>query len=238
MTEADLPITIAAPRDEVWAVYSDIRNDIGRHPFLKDVVTHRSCEEDGVRVIDFTALEDIPMGPVTFPGHTQAQQRIHAAEHYYTSDSWDVPDITTHQRITFTDNGDGTTTVDERLTFLADPALIRFTADNGTASHRAYQLALKRDIENGRAVAAGHPRSDVGHEPSAPRPATTVRQRGLGGALWGQGPNADEVARSCLRGIGGPAVPDYNATLHESALAQVARSTGQAVSVADVTTTA
>ncbi|MCX4091749.1 hypothetical protein [Nocardia sp. alder85J] len=147
--EADLPITIAAGLDKVWAVYSDIRNDIGRHPFLKDVITHRTCDEDGVRVTDFTALEDIPMGPVTFPGHTQAQQRVHAAEHYYTSDSWDVPNITTHQRITFTDNGDGTTTVDERLTFLADPALIQFTADNGTASHRAYQLALKRDIENG-----------------------------------------------------------------------------------------
>lgn len=143
----DLPITINAPLPKVWSIYSNLRNDIGRHPFLKDVITHRTCD-DG-QVVDFTALEDIPMGPVTFPGHTQAEQRLHPAEHFYTSDSWDIPNITTHQLITFTDNGDGSTTVNEHITFLADPTLIQFTADNGAASHRAYQAALKRDIENG-----------------------------------------------------------------------------------------
>ncbi|MRH88359.1 hypothetical protein GFY24_13045 [Nocardia sp. SYP-A9097] len=145
----DLPITIAAPLQQVWSVYSNLHNDIGRHPFLKDVITHRTCDDAGTQVSDFTALEDIPMGPITFPGHTQAEQRLHPAEHYYTSDSWDIPNITTHQLITFIDNGDGTTTVNEHITFLADPTLLQFTADNGAASHRAYQAALKRDIENG-----------------------------------------------------------------------------------------
>ncbi|WTZ51934.1 hypothetical protein OG716_07750 [Nocardia sp. NBC_01388] len=145
----DLPITIAAPFQKVWDVYSNLNNDLGRHPFMRELITHRTCDDGGVQVSDFTALDDIPMGPITFPGHTQAEQRVHAAQHYYESDSWDIPNVTTHQLITFTDNGDGTTTVNEHITFLADAALIQFTADNGASSHRTYQAALKRDIENG-----------------------------------------------------------------------------------------
>ncbi|WP_405498457.1 hypothetical protein [Nocardia sp. NBC_00511] len=145
----DLPITIDAPLDKVWSVYSDLQNDLGRHPFLKGLVTHRTCDDGDFQVIDFTALEDIPMGPITYPGHTEAEQRINEAEHYYTSESWDLPNVTTHQLITFTDNGDGSTTVNEHITFVADAALIQFTADNGADSHRAYQNALKADIENG-----------------------------------------------------------------------------------------
>ncbi|MFC9893598.1 isochorismatase family protein [Nocardia sp. NPDC127579] len=131
---------------------------------------------------------------------------------------------------------------------------------------------------------------------SAPRPATVTPQRGLGGVLWGQGPNATEAAQSCLDGIVEPAVPwirkrslsafyatdlavelrrqgkdqlvvcgvfasqgivatsfdalardlqffvasdaiaDYNAALHELALSQIARSTGQVIPTADLTT--
>ncbi|MEC3954236.1 hypothetical protein VMT65_14450 [Nocardia sp. CDC153] len=149
VTEVDLPITIAAPLEKVWSVYTDVRNGIGRHSFLKDVIVHRTCDEDGVTITDFTALEDIPMGSGTFPGHTQAETRLHPDEHYYTTESWDVPNVTTHQVITFTDNGDGTTTVDEHLTFVADQTLIDFTTTNGVAAHLASQQGVKRDIENG-----------------------------------------------------------------------------------------
>ncbi|MEU1428448.1 hypothetical protein ACFRAQ_08585 [Nocardia sp. NPDC056611] len=147
--EVDLPITIDAPLDKVWSVYTDFRNGLGRHSFLKDIIVHRTCDEDGVRVTDFTALEDIPMGPITFPGHTQAEQRLYPDQNYYTSDTWDIPNVTTHQVVTFTDNGDGTTTVNEHLTFVADQPLIDFTADNGVAAHLASQEAVKADIENG-----------------------------------------------------------------------------------------
>ncbi|MEA5455794.1 isochorismatase family protein [Sinomonas sp. JGH33] len=34
---------------------------------------------------------------------------------------------------------------------------------------------------------------------SAPRPATGIEQRGLGGRLWGLGPSAGQAAESCLR---------------------------------------
>ncbi|WP_051178951.1 SRPBCC family protein [Nocardia concava] len=149
VTEVDLPITIDAPIDKVWSVYTDVRNGIGRHSFLKDVIVHRLCEADGVRVTDFTALEDIPMGSATFPGHTQAETRLHPDQYFYETDSWDVPNVTTHQLITFADNGDGTTTVNEHLTFIADQPLIDFTVTNGVAAHRASQAAVKEDIENG-----------------------------------------------------------------------------------------
>ncbi|MGW4533704.1 hypothetical protein ACWEOI_22425 [Nocardia sp. NPDC004340] len=39
--------------------------------------------------------------------------------------------------------------MNEHITFTANPVLIGFTADNGISSHKAYQAALKRDIENG-----------------------------------------------------------------------------------------
>ncbi|MGV9834803.1 hypothetical protein ACWDUL_11480 [Nocardia niigatensis] len=149
VTEVDLPITIDAPLDKVWDVYSDVRNGIGRHSFLKDIIVHRTCDDGDTRTTDFTALEDIPTGPVIFPGHTQAEQILHPGEHYYTSDSWDVPNVTTHQVITFADNGDGTTTVNEHLTFIADAALIDFTVSNGVAAHQATQEGVKRDIESG-----------------------------------------------------------------------------------------
>ncbi|MEC3951828.1 hypothetical protein VMT65_02155 [Nocardia sp. CDC153] len=145
----DLPITINAPLAKVWTVYSNLRNDIGRHPFLQDIITHRTCNDGVVETIDFTALENVPMGSVDYPAKTQAEQRLYPADHYYLTDSYDQPDVITHQKITFTDNGNNTTTVNEHITFTADPALIGFTADNGTSSHRAYQAALKRDIENG-----------------------------------------------------------------------------------------
>lgn len=145
----DLPITIDAPLDKVWTVYSNLRNDIGRHPFLQDLITHRTCTGNGTETIDFTALENVPMGSADYPAKTQAEQRRYPADHYYLSDSYDEPGVITHQKVTFTDNGDGTTSVNEHLTFIANPLLIDYTVDNGVSSHQAYQAALKRDIENG-----------------------------------------------------------------------------------------
>jgi hypothetical protein len=145
----DLPIDIQAPIDHVYAVYSNLENDIGRHPFLQAIITYSDCTHDGVEYIDFTALENVPAGPIVIPNHTQAQQRKHAAQYLYYTDSWDAPNVTTHQLVTFTDAGNGTTHVNEHITFLANPLLIDFTVSNGVSSHQAYQAALKRDIENG-----------------------------------------------------------------------------------------
>jgi hypothetical protein len=145
----DLPIDIDAPIDHVYSVYSNLQNDIGRHPFLHGIITFADYVEDGVEYIDFTALEDVPAGPITIPGHTQAQQRKHPAQYLYYSDSWDAPNITTHQEVTFADSGNGTTRVNEHVTFLANILLINFTVTNGVSSHQTYQAALKRDIENG-----------------------------------------------------------------------------------------
>ncbi|AYF72965.1 hypothetical protein D7D52_02760 [Nocardia yunnanensis] len=146
---ADLPITINAPLAKVWTVYSNLRNDIGRHPFLKDIILHRTCTDGVTTTNDFTALENVPMGSVDYPAKTQAEQILYPVEHYYTTNSYDDPGVITQQKITFVDNGNGTTTVNEHIVFTTNPLLLSFTADNGISSHQAYQAALKRDIENG-----------------------------------------------------------------------------------------
>jgi hypothetical protein len=144
-----LSIDIAAPRAHVFDVYSDIDNHIGRHPFLKAVTTHAEYESNGLHVRNFTATEDVPVAGVPVRLHTHAQQRINAASYYYESDSYDAPDVVTHQNVTFTDRGGGVTRVTEVIVFETNLALIDFTVTNGVSSHIANQQALKADIESG-----------------------------------------------------------------------------------------
>ncbi|WP_430332486.1 SRPBCC family protein [Rhodococcus sp. ACT016] len=143
-----LPITIDAPIDRVFPVYSNFANGVGRHPFLRGVLDRRTYTEGGADVREFIALEDIPAGPVTIPGRTVGQQRVYAADHWYSTDTWDMPGVITHQKVTFAEDGDATT-VTEHLTFSAPAALIDYTVKNGVSSHIANQQAMQRDIENG-----------------------------------------------------------------------------------------
>lgn len=144
----DLPVTIDAPIDRVFPAYSNFSNSFGRHPFLKGVLDRRKYTEGGADVWEFIALEDIPAGPVSIPGRTVGQQRVYAADHWYSTDTWDMPGVITHQKVTFAEDGDATT-VTEHLTFSAPAALIDFTVQNGVSSHIANQQAMQRDIENG-----------------------------------------------------------------------------------------
>jgi hypothetical protein len=144
-----ISIEIDAPIDHVFSVYSDIDNHVGRHSFLKRVVTHQEYERDGVHVRNFTALEDVPLGGVPVELHTHAQQRIHEDGYFYESDSFDLPDVVTHQLVVFEDLGDGRTRVTERLTFETNPLLIDFTVDNGVEAHEATMQGLKEAIESG-----------------------------------------------------------------------------------------
>lgn len=146
----DISVDIDAPLDHVFAAYSDINHHLGRASFLKRVVTHADYVQDDVRYINFTAVEDIPVVagiPVT--ANTHAQQRIHAADHFYETDTWTLPNVVTHQKIEFTDLGGGRTRVTEHLTFEASVLLIDFTVTNGVSSHQATQAGLKAAIENG-----------------------------------------------------------------------------------------
>ncbi len=146
---ADLPITINAPIAHVFAAYSNLQNDIGRHPFLQAIYTHSTCSDGVTTTIDFTALENIPMGSVTYPAQTEAQQNIVAGSYYYTTDSYDQPGVITHQKVTFVDNGNNTTSVNEHLTFITNPLLESFTVQNGVWSHQVCQAAIKAAIEAG-----------------------------------------------------------------------------------------
>ncbi|AQA22175.1 polyketide cyclase / dehydrase and lipid transport family protein [Rhodococcus sp. MTM3W5.2] len=143
-----LPVTIDAPIDRVFPAYSNFSNSFGRHPFLRGVLDRRSYTEGGADVWEFIALEDIPAGPVSIPGRTVGQQRVYAADHWYSTDTWDMPGVITHQKVTFAEAGDATT-VTEHLTFSAPAALIDYTVQNGVSSHIANQQALQHDIENG-----------------------------------------------------------------------------------------
>ncbi|RYG75831.1 hypothetical protein EON77_10675 [bacterium] len=144
-----LPIDIDAPVDHVFAAYSDFDNHLGRHAFLKDIVVHSEKVEDGVVLRSFTAIEDVPFAGVPVRLHTHAQQRVYAKERRYETDSYDAPDVLTHQNVTFEDLGGGRTRVTESLVFETNPAIVDFTARNGTDAHVQNQNALKADLESG-----------------------------------------------------------------------------------------
>lgn len=146
--DVELPITIDAPLDRVFPVYSNLTNSLGRHPFLSGVLDRRTYTDGDATVWEFIALEDIPAGSMSIPGRTVGQQRTYAADHWYSTDTWDAPGVITHQKVTFTETA-GATTVTEHLTFRAPSLLVDYTVENGVSSHIENQQAMKRDIENG-----------------------------------------------------------------------------------------
>jgi hypothetical protein len=144
-----LSIEIDAPIDHVFAIYSDVDNHVGRHSFLRRVVTHEEYEDGDVHVRNFTALEDVPIAGIPVELHTHAQQRIHEDAYFYESDSFDLPDVVTHQLVVFEDLGDGRTRVTEHLVFETNVLLINFTVTNGVDAHEATMQGLKEAIESG-----------------------------------------------------------------------------------------
>ncbi len=144
-----ISIEIDAPIDHVFDAYSDIDNHIGRHAFLRRVITHAEYEDDEVVVRNFTAVEDVPIAGIPVPTNTHAQQRIHSDDYFYESDSWTAPGVVTHQLAIFEDLGNGRTRVTERLVFEAEFLLIDFTVTNGVAAHQATMAAMKESIESG-----------------------------------------------------------------------------------------
>lgn len=144
-----LTIDIDVDIDHVFEVYSDIDNHIGRHSFLKGVVTHEERVEGDVHIRNFTAIEDVPLVGVPVRLHTHAQQRTYEDQYYYEADSYDAPDVITHQVITFADLGGGRTRVTESLVFETNAALIDFTVSNGVSAHEVNMQRLKADLEAG-----------------------------------------------------------------------------------------
>ncbi|GAA3018694.1 hypothetical protein [Streptosporangium longisporum] len=146
--EDSISITIDAPISRVFPAYIDFENHIGKHSFLKRVVTHRDRFVGAERHIDLTAVEEIPYEGTTVTINTHAQQRVNYQGHYYETDSWTFPGVVTHQKIVFTRLSGTRTEVTEYLTFEADTSMIDFAIANGVASHQATQAALKQAIEN------------------------------------------------------------------------------------------
>ncbi|RCG21003.1 hypothetical protein DQ384_37065 [Sphaerisporangium album] len=146
---AEISIQIDAPVQRVFEKYSNINNHVGRHSFLKRVVTHKDWCRYDTRYVNFTAIEEIPYEGAIVTNKTHAQQRIHQEDLYYETDTWSLPGVVTHQKILFKRLPGGKTQVTERLTFDADTSLIEFVVTNGVASHEQTQLGLKEAIESG-----------------------------------------------------------------------------------------
>lgn len=146
----DLPIVINAPVDDVYAVYANVYNALGLHPFLKQIIPIHYELVGGIPTFDFVALEDVPLPDGTiFHGVTVAQQRFHNLEHYYDADSYDQPGVITHQHIVFTRLDRDHTKVVEHLTFDAPPDLLALEVQGGVAAHAAVQAAIKAGMEAG-----------------------------------------------------------------------------------------
>jgi len=146
----DLPIVIHAPIDDVYAVYANVYNAIGLHPFLKQIIPIDYFFVRGVPTFDFIALEDIPLPDGTiFHGVTVAQQRFHNREHNYDVDTFDQPGIITHQHIEFIRLDRDHTKVVEHLTFEAPPELIGLAVQGGVGAHAAVQAGIKSGMEAG-----------------------------------------------------------------------------------------
>jgi len=147
--ERTLTIDIATPRDHVFDVYSDVNNHIGRHPFLQRVITHEDYVRDGIHVVNFTAIENVPIAGVPVPTPTYAHQEHFEDAYVYTTDTWTAPNVVTHQRTTFQDLGNGRTRITESMMFEADILLIDFTVTNGVSAHQATMQSFKAAFESG-----------------------------------------------------------------------------------------
>lgn len=147
-----LTIDVAAPADRVFAAWTNVAAHTKRHPLLRGVITHaRTVDDDtGIEAHDFTAFEEVPLGPFVLPIETHAKSRLDSMHHRFSTITWDEPATITRQLVVVTAHANGTSTVSETLDFESDPMLISTVVDNGIAAHRALMLALKADLEAGR----------------------------------------------------------------------------------------
>lgn len=139
-----LSVDIAAPRETVYDVYSNLYNALGRHSFLREIVAIR-CTANR---FDFIAVEDIPLGPAVLPLRTVSRQVFHRPESY-SADTYDRPMTITHQTIRFAALSPTLTRVTEELNFESSPLLINTAVSGGIEAHTAVQQSLKTAIEAG-----------------------------------------------------------------------------------------
>jgi len=148
----ELSIDIAAPRETVFDLYSNVYHALGRHSYLREILAIR-CGPDH---FDFTAIEDVPLGPVVLPLRTVSRQVFRRPESY-TADTYDRPMTITHQTIRFTALSPTLTRVVETLVFESSPLLIGLAVSGGVEAHTAVQQSLKAAIEAGELVPVPFP---------------------------------------------------------------------------------
>lgn len=147
-----LTIDVAASADRVFAAWTNVAAHTQRHPLLRGVITHGRTTDDasGIETHDFTAFEEVPLGPFVLPIETHAKSRLDSKHHRFSTITWDEPATITRQIVVVVAHADGTSSVSETLDFESDPMLISTVVDNGVAAHRALMRALKADLEGGQ----------------------------------------------------------------------------------------
>ncbi|MFC4588391.1 hypothetical protein [Sphaerisporangium corydalis] len=144
-----ISIVINAPITHVFPVYSNFKNHLGLHSFLKRIVTHKTGVAGGKTYNNFTAIEDIPFEGAIVTNYTHAQQRIDVKGLRYETDTWSLPSVFTHQKIVFKKLSGNKTQITEQLIFDTDTSLIDVALESGVSSHKATQAGLKAAIESG-----------------------------------------------------------------------------------------
>jgi len=146
--DVSLSVDIAADTDAVFAFLSDIRNHDQLQPFVREIIVHNSYQNElGNEIIEFTAIEDIPIGVFTIPNAVYAKQEIHVNDRFYESDTYSFPHIKLHVRDDVIAIGEGQTRINETIHFTAHEKLIDFTVSEGTRAHQETLDTLKSLME-------------------------------------------------------------------------------------------
>jgi len=144
----ELSIEIDAPTDQVWDFYSEPLNHRELQPLVLESVEHnRYLDGNGNTVIEYSALEDVPLGPFTLRNAVHAIQVVDRDSTQYTVDTCSAFNIMLHLENTVEDLGGDTTRVTENIEFFASGSTIDLTVREGISAHEGTLSTLKRLME-------------------------------------------------------------------------------------------
>jgi hypothetical protein len=140
----ELSIVIERSIDDVFNFFSFIPNHVQLQPQLAAFYVHNTYQnESGHEVMEFTAVENVPLGSLTVETLVHARQVVNQDEYYYETETWTAPSIALLTRDTFTDLGDGRTLITERIEFSTSKTLIGTTVEGGLSAHQTTLENLK-----------------------------------------------------------------------------------------------
>ncbi len=133
-----LTVDIHHPIHKVWPFFSDIRNHQQLHPLLQKIVVHDThLNENGLAIVEFTAVEDILLAGLTLRTPVHAIQTVDNTRTTYTMDSCSAFNIILHTTDSLVAIDDSTTRITETIVFFAPIPLMKLTVSEGLKAHQA-----------------------------------------------------------------------------------------------------